>query len=143
MALPAAPAASQLADAATQDESEDVRRFAVLSLGAIGTPEVIPALTEACKDKSANVRRYAATELGRIADPSAVEALAAMLGKAPDPDPDVRWAAVVALGKIRDRRASDVLVQSLSDPSPQVANSAERALQKLGISRREEAGFEK
>ena len=88
------------------------------------------------------VRRYAAIELGRIADPSSLQALSGMLGARPDPDSDVRWAAVVALGRLHDRRATSVLVQALSDPSPQVQNSAERALQRLGVKTQEQAGYE-
>jgi len=140
--LPAEGAVNELAAAATQDKDPEVRRFAVQALGWIGGSVAVNALCQATKDKEAEVRRQAAMELGRIADPTALQSLSALLGDTPDPDPDVRWAAVVAIGKLRDRRAEHILVKALSDPSPQVAISAEHALQRLGIARREEAGFE-
>lgn len=139
--VPAATVVSELSAAATTDKNADVRRFAVEALGWVAQPEAIPALVQATKDTSATVRRYAATELGKLADPQAVDALSAMLSGKGDPDDDVRWAAVVALGKLQDKRAADVLIKCLSDVSPQVQNSAERALQRLGVARREEAGF--
>jgi HEAT repeat protein len=144
-ALITTPAQSVVADlsaAATADADAGVRRFAVEALGWVGGPAVVAALNRATADASPVVRRYAAIELGRIADASSLQALAAMLDQTPDPDADVRWAAVVALGKLRDKQAEPVLVQALSDPSPQVSNAAERALQRLGIARTERAGFE-
>lgn len=139
--VPAETVVPELSAAATRDRDPAVRQFAAEALGWIGRPEVVPALVQATRDPSANVRRNAAMQLGKLADPSSLEALADMLDDTPDEDPDVRWAAVVALGKLRDKRAEHVLVKCLSDPSPQVQNSAERALQRLGIARREEAGF--
>ncbi|NPV46734.1 MAG: hypothetical protein HPY69_07235 [Armatimonadetes bacterium] len=139
--VPAETVIPELSAAATRDRDPAVRQFAAEALGWIGKPEVVPALIQATRDPSANVRRNAAIQLGKLADPSSLDALADMLDDTPDEDPDVRWAAVVALGKLRDRRAEHVLVKCLSDPSPQVQNSAERALQRLGIARREEAGF--
>jgi HEAT repeat protein len=140
--VPAKSVVAELQQAATNDSEEAVRRFAVEALGWTNTPEVVPALKTATTDKSAQVRRYAAIELGRLADPTALEALANMLAIGKEADADVRWAAVVALGKLNDKRAAKVLIDCLSDPSPQVANSAERALQRLGVARRETAGYE-
>jgi HEAT repeat protein len=140
--VPARSVVPELSEAATRDKVWEVRRFAVEALGWVGDPSAIPALNQATTDAVAEVRRYAAIQLGRIADPASLEALSAMLDSTPDPDPDVRWAAVVALGKLKDRRAEKVLVQALSDPSPQVSNSAERALQRLGIATQEQAGYE-
>jgi hypothetical protein len=140
--VPASTVVPQLSAAATQDEAPQVRRFAVEALGWVGGAAVVPALKTATKDTDASVRRYAAIQLGRIADPSSLMALTGMLGRHADPDADVRWAAVQALGKLHDKGAERVLVQALSDPSPQVSNSAERALQRLGIATQEKAGFE-
>ena len=144
-ALATTPSQSVVPDlsiAATRDTNAQVRRYAVEALGWVGSAAAVPALNQATADPNAVVRRHAAMELGRIADPSSLDALSAMLDNTPDPDADVRWAAVVALGKLRDKRAEHVLVQALSDASPQVSNAAERALQKLGIARQEQAGFQ-
>ncbi|MGE5531684.1 MAG: HEAT repeat domain-containing protein [Bacteroidota bacterium] len=138
---PAGAVVPQLSEAAIKDTVPEVRRFAVEALGWVGGMSVVPALNQATKDPEPSVRRYAAIQLGRIADPAALESLSQLLGAKADPDEDVRWAAVTALGKLRDKRAERVLVQCLKDPSPQVSNSAERALQKLGIASKENAGF--
>ncbi|MEN6544772.1 MAG: HEAT repeat domain-containing protein [Armatimonadia bacterium] len=155
--VPAAPVVPQIASAATTDKVPEVRRFAVEALGWVGSPAVVPALNQATLDRDASVRRDAAIQLGRIAAPakeakqaplapevatSIVQSLSAMLDETADPDPDVRWAAVVALGKLHDKASQRVLVRALSDPSPQVSNSAERALQRLGVARQESEGFE-
>ena len=155
--VPAASVVPQLAAAATRDKTPEVRRFAVEALGWVGGAAVVPALNQATLDRDAGVRRDAAIQLGHLAVPdkqakqaalppevaaSIVDSLSALLDESPDPDPDVRWAAVVALGKLHDKAAQHVLVRSLSDPSPQVSNSAERALQRLGIARQESEGFE-
>lgn len=151
--VPASTVVTQLAAASTGDKNPEVRRFAVEALGWAGAAaatakdettraRVVPALNAATQDPSPIVRRYAAVELGRIADPASLEALSGLLGAKADPDADVRWAAVNALGRLRDKRAEHVLVQCLSDASPQVSNSAERALQKLGIASKENAGYQ-
>jgi HEAT repeat protein len=142
--VPASAVVPQLADAAIKDTVPEVRRFSVEALGWVGGATVVSALNQATKDPEPSVRRYAAIQLGRIADPASLQALSELLGTGAkaDPDEDVRWAAVTALGKLRDKRAEHVLVQCLKDPSPQVSNSAERALQKLGIASKEQAGFE-
>jgi len=140
--VPAQSVVPELAAAATTDKVAEVRRFAVEALGWVGGAAVVPALNQATTDQVAEVRRYAAIELGKIGDASSVDALSALLDATPDPDADVRWAAVIALGKLKDKRAEQVLVRALSDPSPQVSNSAERALQRLGIAAQEQAGYE-
>ncbi len=139
--LPTQSVIPELSAAATTDQVWEVRRFAVEALGWSGDPAAVPALNKATTDPVPEVRRYAAVQLGKIADPSSLDALAGLLGETPDPDADVRWAAVIALGKLKDKRAQKVLIMALSDPSPQVSNSAERALQRLGIARTEQEGF--
>ena len=53
-----------------------------------------------------------------------------------DGDEDVRWAAVVSIGEMKDPEAAPVLVAVVRDRNPMVANAAERALQKMGIAQR-------
>jgi len=132
--VPAQTAAADLARAATNDRSERVRRAAVSALGWLEpTDEVVYALARATYDTSPDVRRAAATELGRIADPKSAPALVRLFG---DHDEEVRWAAVVAVGELKDPDTIGSLSEAMRDPSPMVANAAERALQKLGIAQR-------
>ena len=132
--------------AALGDRDATARRFAVEALGWIGDNSVVPALARACGDqRSADVRRYAAMQLGRLKDPGGLDALIGLF-KDPgsrDPDEDVRWAAVKAVGDMRykaDERARDALVVALSDPAPQVSTAAESGLQQLGIAKRKMPG---
>ena len=69
----------------------------IRGLGGIGTPDVVPVLTEALKDSSALIRLTAVRALGDTGDPIAVPALIAALG---DKNDDVRTGAAIALGEI-------------------------------------------
>ena len=133
--VPGQAAMAQLNDAALKDANPEVRRYAVEAVGRINDPTAVQILIAATKDPSEPVRRYAATELGRRQATEALDALIALCG---DKDPDVRWQTVLAIGSLQDKRATDALVTLLDDPAPQVANAAERALQRLGISKRKE-----
>jgi HEAT repeat protein len=133
--VPGQEAMAQLNDAALKDANPEVRRYAVEAVGRINDPTAVQILIAATKDPSEPVRRYAATELGRRQATEALDALIALCG---DKDPDVRWQTVLAIGSLQDKRATDALVTLLDDPAPQVANAAERALQRLGISKRKE-----
>ncbi len=133
--VPGQAAMAELNDAALKDSNAEVRRYAVEAVGRINDPTAVQILIAATKDPSEPVRRYAATELGRRQATEALDALIALCG---DKDPDVRWQTVLAIGALQDKRATDALVGLLDDPAPQVANAAERALQRLGISKRKE-----
>ncbi len=137
--VPARDAQADLEKAVRSDPDPNVRRYAVEALGWMEDESVIPTLVVAASDRDSRVRRFAAQELGRR---GAREALAALMPLFQDPDEDVRWQAVLAVGKMRDKSATDALVKALDDPAPQVANAAERALQRLGIARRSEKYLE-
>ena len=122
-----------LAQAVTADPEAPVRRFAAEALGWAKDPASVDPLIKAASDKAPEVRRYAAAQLGRLGDRKAIGALVSLFK---DPDSDVRWAAVLAAGNLRDKQAQDALVAAMNDSSPQVANAAERALQRLGVAKR-------
>jgi len=133
--------AEQLADAAKNDKEAIVRSYAVRALGSIEpTPLVISALAGATEDTAAEVRQNAADELGQLKVSEALEPLVKLFN---DPDEDVRWAAVRAVGDLQDSRATPYLVNALKDDVPQVSNAAERGLQKLGIGKRKGLGFDR
>ncbi len=145
--IPSTSAQVNLEQALRTDESEYVRRYAAEALGWIGSSTVVPALADACKDPAAGVRRYAAIELGNIVEEEELPeqlrsrvrvALARLFS---DDDPDVRWAAVMAVGKLRDKAAAAQLCEALDDPVSMVSHAAERGLQKLGIAMRKAEEF--
>ena len=101
----------------------------IQGLGGIGTPDVLPLLTEALKDSSALIRLTAVNALGEIADPTAIPALIAALA---DKDDDVRTGAAVALGEIADPTAVPALIAALADKDDDVRGAAAAALGEIG-----------
>ena len=95
------------------------------------------------------MRRYAAVHLGRFAEEGELseqlhqQALLALRKLFDDESSDVRWAAVMSVGKLRDKAAVSLLVEALDDPVSMVSHAAERGLQKLGIAQRKAEEFEK
>ncbi|MGC9317497.1 MAG: HEAT repeat domain-containing protein [Armatimonadota bacterium] len=135
--VPAEAAVDDLADAATKDPSMRVREAAVRALGWVEDDAVVMPLVAATADEASQVRQAAATELGRGDRAAGNElALEALLRLFDDPNEDVRWAAVLAVGKLRDPDAAPALSKAMRDSSPMVANAAERALQRMGIAER-------
>jgi len=145
--VPARAAQPALEQAVRTDKSEYVRRYAAEALGWIGTGGVVSALTDAARDEAPEVRRYAAVQLGKIAEekdlPEEIrqKALVALVGLFDDENADVRWAAVMSVGKMRDRAAVAQLRRALDDPVTMVSHAAERALQKLGLAERRAEEF--
>lgn len=144
--IPAKSVQPALEEAALKDPDVRVRHFAVEALGWIGDDSVAAPLARAAADRAAEVRRYAAMQLGRVAasqkaaqTTATLEALAKLFE---DPDEDVRWAAVQAVASMHNPDAARYLVLALDDPVPQVANTAEAGLQKLGIGERNMPGMD-
>lgn len=77
----------------------DIRWRAAEALGKLGDHAAIKALIGALGDHSSEVRKKAAEALGRLGNPEATGALMGVL-KDRDEDPEVRAAAVAALGAL-------------------------------------------
>jgi len=147
--VPASSVRRDLEKAARSDESEAVRRYAAEALGWIGSSAVVNVLIDVTEDEAAEVRRYAAVQLGRLAEEGKLsdelhhQALLSLVELFDDSNADVRWAAVMSVGKLRDKAAVSLLAKALDDPVPMVSHAAERGLQKMGIAQRKAEEFEK
>lgn len=90
-----------------QDPDWVVRREAAITLGEMGDERCVEPLAAALRDGDWQVREVAIEGIGQIGSP-AVEVLLKLLR-----DWDVRKSAIMALGKIRDERVLDPLMQQL------------------------------
>jgi twitching motility protein PilT len=97
------------------DADEEVRALALVVAGSFDDPRIIPATIGLLEDQDWWLRVTAADTLGRFKDPAAVDALIGTLN-----DPEARWAAVEALGRIGDSRCLTALEKLFSDPSPAI-----------------------
>ncbi len=97
------------------DPDDEVRAMALVVAGSFEDPRIIPATISLLKDDDWWLRVTAADTLGRFKDEQATAALVATLE-----DPEARWAAVEALGRIGDPRALQPLAKLLADPAPEV-----------------------
>jgi HEAT repeat protein len=100
---------------AVDDENAKVRLEAIYALGVLGrnplTPEQVQRLTKALDHYDPAVREAAALVIMRVQVPGTGEAL---LKAVNDSQPNVRYAAMRALGAIRDERAVTALTQQLA-----------------------------
>ncbi len=97
------------------DPDDEVRAMALVVAGSFDDPRIIPATISLLKDDDWWLRVTAADTLGRFKDDRATAALVATLD-----DPEARWAAVEALGRIGDPRSLQPLAKLLADPAPEV-----------------------
>jgi HEAT repeat protein len=91
---------------ALSDVSWAVRRNATIALGDIGDDRGYDPLLNSLTDHDWHVRKYAAIALGKIGDERAIKPLVNALT---DSDSDVRWKSVVALGKIGKPAVGELL----------------------------------
>lgn len=115
---------------ALEDEDEDVREQAAMSLALRSGPDVVEPLLTALSDSSSQVREKAALGLAMRRDPRVVDAL---LAAASDPDSQVREKVVIALGMSGDDRALPTITAAVKDPDSQVR---EKAVAALALTRR-------
>jgi HEAT repeat protein len=99
------------------------------ALGALGGP-ALDVLIRKLGHHDTRVRLGIIEALGDIGDPRAAPALQGIL--AGDPGSEIRWAAALALGTMRDAGAIPHLVMALSDPDKYVRFGAATALGRLG-----------
>jgi HEAT repeats len=139
----------------TKDDSSEVRWQAAIALGELGDPMAAPVLAGALRDKDKYVRYASAISLLKtgyrpVSDDDwswyfagmqqwdelvllGKPALPALIRLMDDPDCEVRWKAVLAMGEIGDRDAGPTLVKALSDEDRKVRWEAVLASQKCGV----------
>ena len=112
------------------DANAAVRLAAVSSLGSLGDPRAIAALSKALKeDTDARVREAAAHALGEIDDVRAVPALMEALGR--ERAPNVREKIIHALGEIDDPSAISGIAGATKDANVAVRRAVAWALGEL------------
>ena len=94
-------------------DDPDVRIYAALALGLLGTPRAVPALAERLGDADMNVRFHVIEALGRIGDPAVAEALVKI---AESREFFLAFAALDALARIADPRVAPRVLPLLGDP---------------------------
>lgn len=141
---------------ALADEDPKVRNGAAIALGKIGDVRAIEALIVALRDTYRDIRLHAAEALGEIKDTRAIEplivalddgvgtpiaealkkigmpAIVSLIAALQDKNEDIRRRAAMTLGWIKNSRAVEPLIVSLSDPSNSVCNCAIGALKNIG-----------
>lgn len=112
----------------SRSEDPRVRRYLALTMGHMGDPRAIPALSEGLNDPDAENQIYTLWALGSIGDAAAVPGIVGRLGSS---EPAVRKTAAYVLGVIKDPRAIHDLQVALNDPSNDVQWNAAMALAQL------------
>jgi len=122
-------------------KDEDLRRMALLSLGAMKNPAAVPALVRlvATPDpwvKQMEVRKEAIRALSNIRAEDAVPVLIEILQKKKfwgrARFNEIKAAAATALGEIGAPEAREPLEKAVDDRSPKVARAASQALRQFG-----------
>lgn len=94
-------------ESALSSSSQVVRSGAADILADLGGPRVERIFIQALASPDAEMRQIAASGLGRVAEGD--EAVRSVRAAARDSNPLVRWSAVLALGRLADRGAEDLL----------------------------------
>ncbi|MGD6815846.1 conserved virulence factor C family protein [Metabacillus sp. 113a] len=110
------------------DEKASIRRLAVVYLGMIEDPAVLPLLYRALEDKSVTVRRTAGDCLSDIGDPKAMPAVIKSLQ---DKNKLVRWRAAMFLYEVGDEQALPALRAAQDDPEFEVSMQIKLAIERI------------
>ena len=117
--LAAKPDAIDALAGATKDSDQDVRRAAVVALGAIKGPATVPPLIDALKDPYWDVRSEAANALGQDHDVRAVKPLLDTVGDSEKLVESSAETALLFLAKEPGVKADDFAAR-LNDPNSKV-----------------------
>jgi HEAT repeat protein/beta-lactamase regulating signal transducer with metallopeptidase domain len=116
---------------ALADTELDVRRMTIRTLGELGDPRAVAALSAALRtDKDPTVRRAAAWALGQIGDDKGVAALSDAIKS--DSDLEVRRTSVWAVGQIGSAAATPALAVAVRDNDKDLRANAVWAIGQIG-----------
>ncbi len=120
--------AGPLEQALASDAEEDVRKAAADALGELRETSSLPALLEGeANDPSPVVRSASSGAIERFSQHEIEQALE------DSGNPSVRAAAAQVLGERGNSSAAENLIEALSDPSPEVQEAAQEAVNNLGL----------
>lgn len=110
----------------SEESSDALRQDVILALGEIGAQAAVESLIKTLEDTAGKkgTRMFAAEALGKIKDARAVPSL---VRAANGEDPQVRGAALTALGILPGPEADAAVVQGLRDSVPAVRLAAVKA----------------
>ncbi|WP_252313394.1 conserved virulence factor C family protein [Sinobaca sp. H24] len=113
---------------ALHDEKPSIRRLAVMYLGMIEDPVILPYLTTGLNDKSVTVRRTAGDCFSDLGDTGGIPA---MIEALEDKNKLVRWRAAMFLYEVGDHSAVPALRKTAEDKEFEVALQAQMALERI------------
>lgn len=113
---------------ALSDEKSSIRRLAVMYLGMIEDPVILPYLTMGLNDKSVTVRRTAGDCFSDLGDTGGIPA---MIEALEDKNKLVRWRAAMFLYEVGDHSAVPALRKTAEDQEFEVALQAQMALERI------------
>ncbi|MFB5661731.1 conserved virulence factor C family protein [Alteribacillus sp. HJP-4] len=124
------PAEEDLAvlEKALHDEKPAIRRLAVVYIGMIEKPSILPLLRQAMQDKSVTVRRTAGDCFSDLGDKAGIPA---MIEALEDSNKLVRWRAAMFLYEVGDETAIPALRAAENDPEFEVALQVKMALERI------------
>jgi HEAT repeat protein len=111
------------------DKNPYVRANAAKALGGMDFPTVPLALAVALEEESALVRAEAAEAFGKLRVPP--PDFSPLINALNDPSPEVRRNIALAMGELRDSRATPALIGALKDEDAQVVLAACEAFTKI------------
>lgn len=107
------------------DDQRYVRYFSIAALPESRQPEVLAALRRALRDAAPGNRKLACRKLARLGGGEDLAAIGELLS---DPEPEVRHAAITAIGSASEPGTFALLFPSLAHPDRE---TAERAAEEL------------
>ncbi len=112
-----------------KDPSPDMRRHAVLALGASSHPRSVAILRKAIQDDSEKVRLSACQALASKKDPESLAMLGSLAQK--DASSSVKVAAIKALSNYSGDEAKAILAKAIQDRSPAIQYQSTVSLAKV------------